>query len=477
METLSGWIDRQQAHAARQMLRSISPLGVVKTRPGFDQIIRPLPGAVVASPVPASYDPDPDYFFHWYRDSAIVIDALRLLHAAEPSGDQARRLFGEFVRFSAALAQLDGRQLAAASGRWRPRVAADFVQFLRPDAELERIHGDAVAAETRVNPDGTLDISNWGRPQNDGPALRALTVLRWMRSESLEADVLSACESLLRTDLSFTRAHWREPCYDIWEEERGLHYFTLRVSAQALDDGAEWLDSRAEREQAQGCRADAQSIRSRLDGYWLADRGYYRSRVLESGEASAKELDIAVVLAALHAGDDDPTHSVRDPRIHATLGVLDSVFESDYPINHGRPAARGPALGRYRADRYYSGGAYYFSTLAAAELCFRAARSGGGRDALLARGDRYLETVRAFTPESGDMSEQFDQRTGEQTSAKHLAWSYAAFISCAAARRAALTKSPGAILDDAQRRPRRGEAQEGPSNGQDGSRPRPGPAP
>jgi glucoamylase len=36
------------------------------------------------------------------------------------------------------------------------------------------------------------------------------------------------------------------------------------------------------------------------------------------------------------------------------------------------------------------------------------------------------------------MSEQFDQRTGEQTSAKHLAWSYAAFISCAAARRGAL---------------------------------------
>ncbi|MGH8294221.1 MAG: glycoside hydrolase family 15 protein, partial [Steroidobacteraceae bacterium] len=78
-----------------------------------------------------------------------------------------------------------------------------------------------------------------------------------------------------------------------------------------------------------------------------------------------------------------------------------------------------------------------FSTLAAAELCLRAA-SGGGCDALLARADRYLETVRAFTPESGDMSEQFDQRTGGQTSAKHLAWSYAAFISCAAARRAAM---------------------------------------
>jgi glucoamylase len=442
VETLCAWIDRQYAHAARQMLRSISPVGIVKIRPGFDQIIRPARGAVVASPVPASYDPDPDYFFHWYRDSAIVIDALRLLHAKGQSDDEAPRLFGEFVRFSAALSQLDGRRLAAASGEWRPRVAADFVQFLRPDAELQRIHGDAIAAETRVNADGSLDISNWGRPQNDGPALRALTVLRWMRSASLDGELQTTCKELLRADLRFTRAHWREPCYDIWEEERGLHYFTLRVGAQALDEGADWLDEQGERAEAPGCRAESQAILDRLDGYWLADRGYYRSRVLEPGERSAKELDIAVILAALQASDDCPTHSVRDPRIHATLGVLDSVFEADYPINHGRPSARGPALGRYRADRYYSGGAYYFSTLAAAELCFRAARGAG--DALLARGDQYLETVRAFTPESGDMSEQFDQRTGEQTSAKHLAWSYAAFISCAAARRAAMDRQDDA---------------------------------
>ncbi|HEV7137470.1 MAG TPA: glycoside hydrolase family 15 protein [Steroidobacteraceae bacterium] len=439
VETLSDWTERQCATAARQMLRSISPVGIVKRRPGFDQTIRPLPGAVIASPVPAAYDPDPDYFFHWYRDSAIIIDALRLLHAAGQIGEQGPRLFDDFVRFSAGLARLDGGRLAAASAQWRARVAADFAQFVRPDSELQRVHGEAIAAETRVNADGSLDISNWARPQHDGPALRALTVLRWMRSASLDAGLLTMCAELLREDLRFVQAHWREPCYDIWEEERGLHYFTLRVCAQALEDGADWLDSRAERAQAESCRTDARSIRTVLDGYWLADRGYYRSRVLDTGETSAKELDIAVILAALQARDDSPTHSVRDPRIHATLGVLDSVFEADYPINHTRPVARGPALGRYRADRYYSGGAYYFSTLAAAELCYRAAGSGGGRDALLARGERYLETVRAFTPESGDMSEQFDQRTGEQTSAKHLAWSYAAFISCAAARRAALT--------------------------------------
>ena len=90
---------------------------------------------------------------------------------------------------------------------------------------------------------------------------------------------------------------------------------------------------------------------------------------------------------------------------------------------------------------YYSGGAYYFSTLGAAEFCFLAAAAqtpgSAARTQWFARGDAFLETVRAFTPASGDLSEQFDQRTGEQTSAKHLAWSYAGFISCVTARRAA----------------------------------------
>jgi glucoamylase len=125
--------------------------------------------------------------------------------------------------------------------------------------------------------------------------------------------------------------------------------------------------------------------------------------------------------------------------MQATLSRLEALFDAEYPINRNRPAGRGPALGRYKGDVYYSGGAYYFSTLAAAEFCFRAAvgkhaSTEQGR-AFVDRGNAYLETVRTYTPSSGDMSEQFDQKTGAQTSARHLAWSYAGFISSVIARR------------------------------------------
>ena len=402
MSSLEQWIARQWDHAAQMMLKGISPVDIVKTRSRFGQTIMPKPGSVVASPVLASYDPDPDYFFHWYRDSAAVIDALYLLRTAVP---QADTMFQDFVRFSLDLEALDGRRVPP---DWRAATEPDFTRFLRKD--MEAAHGPAIAAETRVNPDGSLDITDWPRPQHDGPALRALTLMRW----GAEGDAAK----LLRHDLAFVLTHARRPCFDIWEEEFGLHAYTLRVSAAALERGAAWLALRGSNADAERCRREAATIETVLDDFWMEEQAHIRSRRVEGG-APEKLLDCAVILAANHAG-------MTGPRYLATLKRLEMLFDAAYPINHNRPAGRAPALGRYAGDKYYSGGAYYFSTLGAAEFCYRSGDK--------AAGDAYLETVRAFTPPSGDLSEQFDQVTGAQTSAKHLTWSYAAFLTAVAAR-------------------------------------------
>lgn len=439
MQPVEPWLDLQYRHAASAMLRSISPIGIVKQRPGFGQTVRPCKGAIVASPVLASYDPDPDYFFHWYRDSAVIIDALRLLYRDGGIGATAREHLVDFVHFSRVLLQIDGRALVTDPG-WRAAVAPDFTRFLRTDADLGAAHGEAIAGETRVNPDGTLDISSWPRPQHDGLALRALALLRWLQGAAIEGEAGRALAALVRFDLDFTLRHWREPSFDIWEEERGQHYYTLRVAAAALTAGAGWVEQLGETELARHYRAEAQAIHRALDEFWLADAGYYRSRVLSSGAPSTKELDIAVILAAIHsaAGTDTGRHSAQDPRMHATFERLESLFDAAYAINRGRASERGPAMGRYAGDVYYSGGAYFFSTLGAAEFCFRAAQGAAEADGWIHRGDAYLRTVRAYIPSDGSMSEQFDQHTGAPTSARELAWSYAAFISCVHARREAI---------------------------------------
>lgn len=446
-ETLEQWLAHQHRHAAAEMLKCVSARDVVKVRPGLKQTVRPVAGSIVASRVLGAYDPDPDYFFHWFRDSAIVIDAVRLLYETGELGAEALTHFGDFVQFSLSLGKLDGRTLTT-STQWRENVTPDFVQFLRGE-ELAQVSGDTVYADTRVNPDGTLDVLRWNRPQHDGSALRGLAVLRWLRTlaagkpGAMSASALDDAERLLRVDLAFIAARWRQPSFDIWEDELGHDYFTLRVSAAALRLGADWLREAGDVEGATSLREAARDLLDWLDRFWLPDAGYYRSRIMPPGVSSTRMLDTSVILSVLHSRDGSDVHSAHDPRMHATLDRLEELFDRLLPINHGRPRERAPAIGRFADDTYYSGGAWYALTLGAAELCFLAADAPAPRNAesarWVARGDRFLATVRAFTPPSGDLSEQFDRRTGEQTSAKHLAWSYASFITCMTARRAVVS--------------------------------------
>jgi glucoamylase len=117
-------------------------------------------------------------------------------------------------------------------------------------------------------------------------------VLRWLRTlraehgrpnKTVSEGTLANAERLLRIDLALTATRWREPSWDIWEEELGLPYYTLRVSAAALNEGAEWLGAAGEATEATALRTEARAILETLDRFWLEDAGYYQSRIMPPG--------------------------------------------------------------------------------------------------------------------------------------------------------------------------------------------------
>lgn len=456
------------------MAESISATGLTHQRPEFYQTITPRRGSVLASPTigPAA---KPDYFFHWLRDSAIVMDALAL---AIERGDESRaslRHLRDFVAFSRTISGLDGPSRLAAQG-----VGAtsdpELARYLRSEPELRSIVGDRALAEARVNPDATLDSLKWARPQYDGPALRAATLMR--RMALFEQDAPQEARALLRDDLACTLAHVDEPCYDIWEYRFGHHYHTRVVCLGALT-GAQALapDLGLEAEQA-GLEGAIARLRHGLDHHWRSEEGFYLSAIKGTETISDLDLDSAVVLAVVEAGIASGRHSVLDPRVHATLARLEQLFEGEFPINAGLAPGEAPLIGRFRGDGYYGGGVFLFGALAAAQVYYRLAghvraegnlpadadnrlfleRCGvsglGARGPLVAffvgegrreaaarlrmRGDSILRALARRLPEDGEMPEQLDKATGAPASARNLSWSYAAFISAVAARQAAL---------------------------------------
>ncbi|MFN4088323.1 MAG: glycoside hydrolase family 15 protein [Alphaproteobacteria bacterium] len=431
--SLDAWAERREAASAVRMAASVSATGLTKRRDGFGQTVVPARGSVLASPVLADYDPDPDYFFHWLRDSALVVTAATILAARGDRAADWPRHIADFVGFSRRLGGLSGRAVVADDG-FRRSVGADLVRFVRPEAELAAVEGDALGGEVRFNPDGTLDIVRWGRPQNDGPALRALALM-----DAAEAGFGgSDAEALIADDLEWTAAHAARPCIDLWEDVRGRHYHTLLVQFWALRRGASRIAA-ADPATARRWRAAATTIPALLDACWSAEVGAYLSRVPEGGEAPART-DIAVVLGVLHAGVDGGRHSVLDDRVAATLDRLAADFAAAYPVNASLPPGHAPALGRFAGDRYYGGGPFVFATLAGAELCYRrsrSARTAADAHQAFAAGNAWLATIRRLAPEDGWLPEQFDRETGAPASAKDLAWSHAATITALAARRRA----------------------------------------
>src|SRR3546814_5616737 len=132
-DALAAWVAKQALRSANAMERAISATALVRRRDAFGQVVVPTAGSVLASPVFADWDPEPDYFFHWVRDSAIVMRSVAELmqdSARAAEGRSWRRPFEDFVRFSLALCSLDGAGFSSASPhRAAPRRA--FPRFLR----------------------------------------------------------------------------------------------------------------------------------------------------------------------------------------------------------------------------------------------------------------------------------------------------------------------------------------------------------
>jgi glucoamylase len=420
-------------HSIAAMQHAISATHLIRTREAFGQVVVPARGSVLASPAMADWNPEPDYFFHWLRDSAIVMRAVaELMQDAPSDGARARwrGRFEDFVDFSLALSRLDGAEFLA-RGHHRQMTQPEFRKYLRSDAEIRALAGDALLGEPRFNPDGTIDVFRWSRPQFDGPALRALACLRYLAASGPRTEKLTR---LLRLDLDFTLRHAGRRCIGLWEEpgQNTHHYYVALVQLGALVHGRPFADDADAWDKAE------QELRAGLERHWSEQHQVYMAQRTPPADNADGLIDAAQLLAVLDADLPDGPHSVRDPRVHKTQSAIEDFFAREFPINRGRAA---PALGRYRGDRYFGGGAWYPTTLAAASLYYRRARQPGqDSDALLKRGDDFMATVRKFTPPDGALSEQVDRATGVQTSARHLTWSYATFVSASKLRACALAR-------------------------------------
>ncbi|SMO65907.1 glycoside hydrolase family 15 protein [Paracoccus laeviglucosivorans] len=412
------WIEYQRLASARAMRNACSATHLTRHRQGFGWTVVPAPGSILASPRIASWNPEPDYFHHWIRDSAIVLRALPLAIKADPSAQGFwQQFFADFVAFSLHISDPEraGPSVNPLHGTTQP----DHAKFLRPDAELAALGGDAWLEEPRFAADGAPDLERWSRPQDDGPALRASAVMAVLRKLP-ELDSPQA-QTLIARDLAHTARVVGRPSIGPWEEvPLRRTTFTLLVQWDALD--------RAGNPAAERAAALMQQAEDETTGGWR-----------ESVEAPDGRLDAATCLAILHANRSSGPFALTAPRNLATVAALEARFAALYPINRERPV---PAVGRWAEDEYFGGNPWFPTTLGFAELHYRIAAQTGDRVAF-ERAEAGLRLIQSVSPPPGPLPEQFDRSTGAPTSCLDLTWSAAAFLEAVAARDHALQAMAG----------------------------------
>ncbi|KAI2479605.1 Glycoside hydrolase family 15 protein [Pyrenophora tritici-repentis] len=375
-DTLEAWIAKEERIALDKLLANVAPGGSnVKGKGVAD-------GTVIASPSHTA----PDYWFQWVRDAAITMDTVVDVYAEDPTSSRASSLSTILDAYAS--------------------LQRDIQHTSNPSGKFHDLSG---LGEPKFQVDGKPFTGSWGRPQRDGPALRALTLMHYLREynsshPSLWTSTSSADffrpfyavemppRSVIKADLEYVSHFWNQSSFDLWEEVEGLHFFNLMVSAKSLREGSSLARSFGDVGAAEWYEKQAGYIENLLVKFWNAQKGH----LVETLWSKRSGLDCGLLLGSLHgqASEGSAHKAVYPPwsdEILVSLLALTRDQRDRFPIN-SRPSDenqdddvneesfQGTGIGRYPEDVYdgygdsnRGGNPWFLCTSSAADILYRTA--------------------------------------------------------------------------------------------------------
>eukprot|EP00811_Abedinium_folium_P036470 NODE_9176_length_1442_cov_3.087452.p1 GENE.NODE_9176_length_1442_cov_3.087452~~NODE_9176_length_1442_cov_3.087452.p1 ORF type:complete len:449 (+),score=123.97 NODE_9176_length_1442_cov_3.087452:187-1347(+) len=373
---------------------------------------------VVAAP-DHNTGPGGDYYYAWMRDGALSMHAYMI---TSPN-------------LSATEAKMES---------WLSWVERSQNQ---PDP-----HGISILTEPKFTiPAGTPFMGSWCRPQNDGPGLRAITLMAYAEAKP---SIAQRAWQLVKVELDWVAANYSQSGCDLWEEVRSDDFLGGRYTMRkALTQGAQFARTVGSDAGRAAHYADVATTITNALSTHIEDSGFVF-------EATNREKDTAVI-EAFNVGDfGDDQFQPLSREVVATLVGLSKTFCGAYTLNQqsANASRAGVLFGRYEGDSYDGGNPWVLLTASAATLLYRQAEalSKGatmdtavkanletlvGRSAtasnVLGAGDAVLLNMKRFLTNGMHMNEQIDRETGDLKSAKDLTWNYANVLKAMQARHAA----------------------------------------
>ncbi|KAF7869951.1 hypothetical protein EAF04_004735 [Stromatinia cepivora] len=429
---LNSFIASERKIALQGVLNNIGPDGSKVSGAG---------NYVVASPSKAN----PDYFYTWTRDSALTL----------------KMIVDEFIFGNSALQPQIEKYVKA---------QAILQTVTNPSGTL--LYDGLGLGEPKYKVDGTQFNGAWGRPQRDGPALRAIALMaysNWLINHNQFQRAKLVIWPIISNDLSYIGQYWNQTGYDLWEEVLGSSFFTLQNQHRAFIEGQTLADKLGV--VCTGCLNAPEVLCFLSQSFWNGE--YIISNInVDNGRTG---LDANSILGSISVFDvdgscDSPNLQPCSSKALSNFRAVVNSFRGIYGINAGIKNNSGIAVGRYAEDVYQGGNPWYLITTAAAEFLYDAVAQWKNHktltvdsisinffrdlypaiklkgytnkdneftkilNAVTTYADSFVTVAQKYTPRNGSLAEQFDRNTGTPISANDLTWSYAAFVTMAQRR-------------------------------------------
>jgi glucoamylase len=299
-------------------------------------------GIIVASPSKEN----PDYYYHWTRDAALTILLLiRLLDKEEYISyyNILRSYIQSYINNEISIIK-----------------KINFEDYGEPKFYVNRKKYD----------------QNWGRPQNDGPAIRSYALVEYAfhlinknETELLKPIFNYSNNGLIDTDLEFLLNYSvNKTSFDLWEEINGYHYFTTFFQLKALENIEKLIiyfnnkDNRLKK-----IAISKLEYSSILNKFYDKEKKIIKSsfNVINENCNVREYLDSSIFLAQIYCKEN--------PICIYTINTLIQFVKKNIK-KYNTDKYKFIPIGRYYEDDYYNGNPWFLTTISVAhyiKICLK----------------------------------------------------------------------------------------------------------
>lgn len=335
-------------------------------------------GMIIASP-----SNDPPYKFHWIRDASLVMRVIIDYYKKYKNDNELIHIFN----------------------------------YIENESQIQNLNTISGLGEPKINIDKTAFNDSWGRPQNDGPPLRGINMIKIFKLLNNDYNVIcnKIVKEIIEKDLQYTINNYNKPCFELWEEIQGWHFYTRLVQLKFLKDfiNLKIVFKNIDLEKVKKVFNDL-----KINIMHHVKQDYIISSFDKNGNINKLD-DASILLAFCHIDFDDELISLIPVELCIkNANNLIGYFRNKYNINDLN------LIGRYQNDKYYNGEIWIICSLALSQIYKYLSSKNEKFIKYKKISDKIISYIKSIDV-NYDLAEQYNPIKKKKLSAKKLTWNYA----------------------------------------------------